>query len=136
MLSLIFFDNGCSQTKINQDAISFEYTAQSRGSHINIIINKKTISTTRKRGGKPNSKICSETNWNALMKVTKPVDIEKLSSLKAPSKKFQFDGAAIARLKISYQDSIFETPPFDHGNPPKEIATLVKEILSLSENIE
>ncbi len=117
-------------------SVSFEYTAQSRGPYKCIIINKKTISIVSKREGKPNTKTCSEADWNNLMKVLKTIDVENIPSLKAPSEDRFFDGAAIGNLKITYNGTVYESQSFDHGNPPKEIATLVKEILSISENIE
>ena len=100
------------------------------------LIYKKTISIVSKREGKPNTKTCSEADWNNLMKVLKTVDVENIPSLKAPSEDRFFDGAAIGNLKITYNGTVYESQSFDHGNPPKEIATLVKEILSISENIE
>jgi hypothetical protein len=66
----------------------------------------------------------------------KPVNVENIPNLKAPSEKRFYDGAAIATLSIVYNGETYTTPSFDHGNPPNEIAELVKEILSISENIE
>ncbi|WP_341215091.1 hypothetical protein [uncultured Wocania sp.] len=136
MLSLMFVDNSCSQSKINQDAISLEYTTQTRGAYKCIVINKKQVSTINKHGVKPNKKTCSEGDWSKLITVLKKIDIENIPNLKAPSEDRFFDGAAIANLKITYYGSVYESQSFDHGNPPKEIAILVKEILSISENIE
>ncbi len=112
------------------------YSASSRGTFKKITINKKSISSLNKRGGTPIIKSCNEENWNSILKKLELININALSSLEAPSKKFQFDGAALAHLKITNGDNIYESPPFDHGNPPKEIEALVKEILSISENIE
>ena len=135
-LSLVFADNRCSESKINQEAISLEYSAKSRGSYKNIKINKKNIAVENKRDSAPLTKTCSEAHWNNLLKALKPINVENIPNLKAPSENRFFDGAAIARLKIIYDGTTYETNPFDHGNPPKEIETLVKEILSISENIE
>ncbi|SFZ89743.1 hypothetical protein SAMN05428642_101536 [Flaviramulus basaltis] len=135
-LSIVLIEKGCNQSKINQENISVEYTASSRGIYKQIIVDKKTISTLQKRGGIPTTKVCNETYWDNLIKVIKSINIDSISSLQAPSKAFQYDGAAIANLKITHNGKTHETPPFDHGNPPKKIAELVKEILSISENIE
>ncbi|MDD7884642.1 hypothetical protein [Flavivirga sp. 57AJ16] len=134
--SLVFLDNHCSGSKINQTTISFEYSTQSRGSYKNIKISKKHISVVNKRDALPNTKTCSEVHWNKLLKAVKPIDVENMSNLKAPSENRFFDGAAIAKLKIIYDGTAYESQSFDHGNPPKEIEVLVKEILSISENIE
>lgn len=119
-----------------EEVFNIEYIASSRGSYKQIIINNKTISTITKRGGKPVIKNCNTEDWNRIIKRLKPIKVENMSKLEPPSKDFQFDGAAMARLKITADGKDYETQSFDHGNPPKDIAELVKEILSISENIE
>ncbi|WP_418602296.1 hypothetical protein [Hwangdonia sp.] len=136
ILSLVFVDNSCTQSKINQDAITLEYTTQTRGAYKCIVINKKQVSTVNKHGAKPDIKTCSETDWNQLMKTLKTVDVKNIPNLKAPSEDRFFDGAAIANLKITYNGKVYESQSFDHGNPPKQIAALVKEMLSITKNIE
>ncbi len=121
---------------MSYDSLKIEYSSISMGGYMQIIINKETVSKIVKRGSKPIVKVCKDGDWDNIIKALKPIDIDTISLLEAPSKAFQFDGAAMAHLKISYKDSIYETPPFDHGNPPEEIAELVKEILSISEIIE
>lgn len=136
LTAFLSLNNGCSQSKINQDALSLEYSAHSRGSFKHIFINKKSIILENKRDRDSIKKNCSETDWNRIIDALKKVRIETISELKAPSKVFQFDGAALANLKITYGGKTYESQSFDHGNPPQEIAQLVKEILSISENIE
>jgi hypothetical protein len=136
LISLVIFDNGCSQSKINQDTLSLEYSAITRGSYKLISVNKKEISVINKRNGNPIIKDCNETNWNNLMDAIKSIDIENISNLEAPTQKRLFDGAAIGNLKIYYNGTVYESASFDHGNPPKELEILVKEILSISENID
>ncbi|WP_142784294.1 hypothetical protein [Changchengzhania lutea] len=136
LLSIVILDNGCSKSKINQDTLTIEYTAQARGPYQHIKINKKTIAVISTRGGETKIKPCLEKDWNRLISILKTVDIQNIPNLEAPSEKRFYDGAAIARLKITHDKETFETEPFDHGNPPEAIAPLVKEILLLSENIE
>ena len=119
-----------------KNPISFEYTASARGSYLNVIANNGAISKSKKRGGNPISKVCNDSDWNSLLILLKKINLETLPELKAPSKDFQFDGAAMSRLKVLSDGKVYEAQPFDHGNPPKEIAELVKELLSISENIE
>ncbi|MFD0834527.1 META domain-containing protein [Mariniflexile aquimaris] len=125
-----------NKTEKEEESISFEYSAHSRGTFKHIIISKKQFSIQNNRGDVPLVKKSNQAHWNTLLKASKPIDIEAIPNLKAPSEKRFYDGAAIANLKIIYKGKTFETPSFDHGNPPKEIAELVKEILSISENIE
>ncbi|MFI1744971.1 META domain-containing protein [Thalassobellus sediminis] len=144
---VIFTENGfsfynkkkllLSATKeVENQTTSFEYSASSRGTYKYIKITKKSISIASKRDGKPVIKQTNKENWNAILKTIKTLNIEAISTLEAPSKKFQFDGAALAHLKITKGEVTYESSPFDHGNPPKEIEALVKEILSISEKIE
>ena len=123
-------------TEQEEESISFEYSAHSRGTFKHIIISKKQCSIQNYRGDTPLVEKSNQAHWNTLLKASKPIDIETIPNLKAPSEKRFYDGAAIASLKIIYKGKTYETPSFDHGNPPKEIAELVKEILSISENIE
>lgn len=118
------------------ESLKLEYSTTSMNGYKHIILTKETVSKLEKRGSKPTIKVCKKEDWDKIKKAIKPIDMNKISSLEAPSKAFLYDGAAMAHLKISYKDSIYETPPFDHGNPPKDIVELVKEILSISEIIE
>lgn len=136
LLSIAFIEKGCNESEINQDNISLEYISSSRGSYKQIIINKKVVSSIQKRGVTAITKTCTSKDWGNITNTLKAIDVENIPNLEAPSKKFLFDGAAIARLKISYGGDTYETKPFDHGNPPKDIVNLIEEILSISENIE
>ncbi|WP_339916010.1 META domain-containing protein [Yeosuana marina] len=116
--------------------IAFEYSALSRGFYKLITINKKEITVINKRNTKPIIKTCSDNAWENIINTLKTVDLENIPNLKAPTENRFFDGAAIANLKITINGTTYETASFDHGHPPKEIEPLVKEILSISENIE
>lgn len=122
--------------EVENQSVSFEYSTTTRGASKFIKINKKSISIANQLKGKLKTKICSDSDWDKLLKSVESIDIKNIDNLKAPTQKRLFDGAAIAYLKIIYNGKTYESQSFDHGNPPKEIATLVKEILSISENIE
>ncbi len=139
--SSLEFMSGNSQVlkmiKKPQEMISFfEYSTVSRGTYKLITINKKQISIISKRDATPIIKRCSELEWGKLIDAVKTLNIENISNLKAPSEKRLFDGALIANLTIQYNGETYESASFDHGNPPAEIERIVKEILSISENIE
>jgi len=136
ILLSFFVDKSCTESKINQNAITIEYSASARNMYNKIVINNTMISRTDKRGGKSINKDCSKVLWDNLMETLKPIDVEHISNLESPSKKFLFDGAPIARLKITYQDNSYETQPFDHGNPNKDLKELIDYILTISKNIE
>ncbi|MCB4799075.1 META domain-containing protein [Neotamlana laminarinivorans] len=130
------YNNNQVVLKAEQEALKIEYIATSRGIYKEISVNRNKIETYAKSGGTPIIKPCETSNWNTILKHIKNLDVSTISELKAPSHKYAFDGAALAHLKITKNGKTYKSAPFDHGNPPAEISNLVKEILSLSENIE
>jgi len=122
--------------KVKNDMI-LEYTTLSRGGTYKMIqISNKTISVQKNRTSKAITKSCSNEEWNNIVSLFKNINLDNLSTLKAPSQARFYDGADIANLKMIYNGETYDVPSFDHGNPAKEIKVLVKEILSLSKNIE
>ena len=61
----------------------------------------------------------------AFSKIVKLINMDHLSTLVIPSKKFMFDGSAFGQLKIVSARKISSTPLFDVDNPPEEILELV-----------
>jgi hypothetical protein len=62
--------------------------------------------------------------------------LDEIPTLKDPTQKRFYDGAAIANLKIRYQEKNYETTDFDHGFPPAAIEKLVNKIVSLAKTEE
>ncbi|WP_194767314.1 hypothetical protein [Tamlana sp. I1] len=124
------------QQEFTEKTIVFEYVASSRNAFSKIKISKNSISVSKKRGKSEASKPLKASDWEQLLTLSKSIPLETLSELEVPSKKFLFDGASKAILKITSNGKTYESAPFDHGNPPKEIEAFVKELLSISENIE
>ncbi|RLD29882.1 MAG: hypothetical protein DRI75_01870 [Bacteroidetes bacterium] len=121
---------------VNNDMV-LEYSTFSRGgTYKRILITNKTISVQKGRDSKMIPKPCSNEEWNNIVNLFKTINLKNLPTLKAPSQARLYDGADIADLKVIYKGATYDVPPFDHGNPAKEIEALVKDILSLSENIE
>ena len=58
--------------------------------------------------------------------------LEDLNDYKAPTEKRFHDGAAIGKLKITYQGKTYESTEFDHGNPPVEIEKFVDKLQSFA----
>ena len=136
ILSFIFIDSQCSESKELQNNISFEYTVVTRGYYKKILIKNKTVSIFKKRESPPTVKTCSEETWKRINDMLKSVDLEQLRTLESPSENRFVDAAAIANLKITHNGKTYKTESFDDGNPPKEIDALVKEILSIAQNVE
>ncbi len=124
-------------SKPQENIITVEYQAASRGSFLNIKIDKKLIQKTKDRNLQNiSSKQCSKEDWNTIVGLLKDVSIKTISELEAPTEKRLFDGAPHSILKITSDKNTFTSNSFDHGHPPSEIKQLVKTILSLSESIE
>jgi hypothetical protein len=113
-----------------------EYSAISRGSYYKVIISPHYISVQSDPQAQAVTKNCSDSDWSRITHALNTLTLEQIPELKAPSEDRFFDGAATAQLRIIIEDKIFESQGFDHGKPPEAIEGLVKEILSLSENIE
>ena len=109
------------------------YTATSRGLFNKYVFENNNLSIQKNRGSVPTVKACSQKDTNTILEKVKSLDLEKLKTLEAPTEKRFYDGAAIAVLEIIYLGKTYQTPEFDHGEPNKDIAPLVNDLLSLSE---
>lgn len=119
------------------EIIQIEYKASSRGTFMQINIDKNFIKKSTDRTLKHiDSKKCSKTDWDMIMSLIKDIRLDHIGDLKMSSNKRHTDAALHAQLKVISRDSIYTSASFDHGNPPKEIKLLVNTILSLSESIE
>lgn len=124
-------------TKVVENKLTtLSYSANSRGHLIEITINDSVATILKDKKSKTITKKVENQEWDKFMLLLKDVDLDQISNLKAPTEARFHDGAAIGKLKIKVDDATYESSSFDHGKPPYEIEVLVKEILSLSENIE
>ncbi|PKQ46853.1 META domain-containing protein [Confluentibacter flavum] len=118
------------------DNIAFNYSAMSRGRFLDIIVNDSILSISKDREAKPISKAITKENWKKLNSLLETITLDSIATLKSPTEARFYDGASIGTLKISKNGTVYESSNFDHGTPPLAIEALVKEILSLSENVD
>jgi hypothetical protein len=140
ILLTIFLGKGCSNEAQNdiKNAV-IQYSSQTRGFHLKIIVNdqKATISRGRTPETMTQNQIkISDSDWKELIALFEKTNLEAFPDLKDPTQKRFYDGAAIAGLKVRYQDKNYETKNFDHGNPPVEIENLVNKIVALADEKE
>jgi hypothetical protein len=131
----IFLGKGCeAQNKQNIETAVIEYVANTRGFYQKITVQNQmlTVSKDRSENDKPVPTKIANADWKELVECFKTVELDSLTKLKAPTEKRFYDGAAIANLKITYKDKVYETTAFDHGFPPKEIKKFVNKITSLA----
>tara|TARA_R100001377_G_C3177533_1_gene105345 strand:+ start:232 stop:1029 length:798 start_codon:yes stop_codon:yes gene_type:complete len=124
-----------SVTKIAKEQKDYNatYTAISRGYYVMISYENNSISFQKDRNSKPQVLSLSETQIASLNAKIDTLELDRLENLEAPSKAHQYDGAAIAGLKIIQNGTNYQTPSFDAGNPPKVIEALVSELIMLTE---
>ncbi len=71
--------------------------------------------------------------WNQIVTEFEKVNLETIPTLKAPTEKRFYDGAAIGNLKIIQNQKTYETKGFDNGFPTKEIEKLVNLLVDFTE---
>lgn len=140
------FSNQCGQSKdtsdnnsstsATQDAVTITYVAQSRGFYEKVWVDASGISFVDNReSNNIKTKPISTADWEELLALKNRLNLETLPNLKAPSEKRFSDGAAIGSLTIKIEQTEVRSSEFDHGNPPKEIETMVNKLLSIKEKI-
>lgn len=139
ILLTLMMSKSCSKETQNDIANSvIEYTAHTRGYHLTIMITnqKATISQGREPENRSEEVTISEADWKELVAEFQTLNLEEIPTLKDPTQKRFYDGAAIATLKIKYQDKNYETVAFDHGFPPATIEKFVNKVVSLAKEKE
>lgn len=135
----LLMSKSCSQQAQNDLENSVvQYSADTRGYHLKIIVVNKKATISQGRGtDNPSQEITiSDADWKELVSEFQKINLEEIPTLKDPTQKRFHDGAAIANLKIRYQDKNYETVAFDHGTPPAAIEVFVKKIVSLAKQEE
>ncbi|WP_417942986.1 hypothetical protein [Flavobacterium sp. RS13.1] len=126
LLLTIFMMTGCSsQKKSDMTSTVIEYSAMSRGYYKKIVVQNQTVSVTSKRDAQAVENTIKKTDWDKIIAEFEKINVESIPTLKAPTEKRFYDGAAIGNLKITQNQKTYETPGFDNGFPPKEIEKLV-----------
>ena len=112
----------------------FEYTANTRGFYQKITIQNQIFLVSKDRDGadQPVATKINDADWKELMTYFEAITLENLATFKDPTQKRFYDGAAIADLKITNKDKIYQSLSFDHGIPPVEIEKLVTKINSFT----
>ncbi|MFZ4679636.1 MAG: hypothetical protein ACOYLP_05660 [Flavobacterium sp.] len=139
ILLSVFLVKSCSNQAQNDIANStLQYTASTRGFFQKIVVINQKATISRDRNGEkfPEEIAISDKDWKEIISYFEKIDLEKIPNLKDPTQKRFYDGAAIANLKVRYQDKNYETTDFDHEFPPAEIEKLVNKIVSLAKEKE
>lgn len=126
---------GCasqSSLKKQEDNITVEYRAMTRGRSVELKVTKVSISGNSKgRVESELNKPTPEKDWHIVIAELEKINLDKLMEIQPPSKKHQYDGAMAASVTVTIGDKTYRSATFDHGNPPTEIATLVNKLTTL-----
>jgi hypothetical protein len=139
ILLSVFLVKSCSNQAQNDIAnTTLQYTASTRGFFQKIVVINQKATISRDRNGEkfPEEIAISDKDWKEIISYFQKIHLEKVPTLKDPTQKRFYDGAAIANLKVRYQDKNYETTDFDHEFPPAEIEKLVNKIVSLAKEKE
>ena len=134
VLTLLMSKSCSNQAQKDLANSVIQYTADSRGFHLKIIIANQKATIAQGTGTENPSQVIAiaDADWKELVTEFQKTNLEEIPNLKDPTQKRFYDGAAIANLKIRYQDKNYETVAFDHGFPPTAIEKLVNKIVSLA----
>ncbi|MGO4772896.1 hypothetical protein ACEN2I_14635 [Flavobacterium sp. W22_SRS_FK3] len=126
LLLVMFIGTGCSsQKKTDMTSTIIEYSAVSRGYYKNIVIQNQSVLVTNGRDAQTVENKIDDEKWKQIVGEFEKINLESIPTLKAPTEKRFYDGAAIGNLKITQNQKTYETQGFDNGFPPKEIEKLV-----------
>lgn len=133
LLLTIFIGTSCSsQKKADLSSTEIEYSAVSRGLYKVIVVHNKIVSVTNGRKTEPVESKISDTKWKQIVAEFSKINLNNISTLKGPTEKRFYDGAAIGNLKVTQNKKVYETSGFDNGFPPKEIEKLVNLLVDFT----
>ncbi|WP_337968074.1 hypothetical protein [uncultured Flavobacterium sp.] len=133
LLLTIFIGTSCSSQKTaDMTSTQIEYSAMSRGLYKKIMVQNKTVSIINGKNTEAVESKISDAKWKQIAAEFSKINLESIPTLKAPSEKRFYDGAAIGNLKVVQNQKTYETKGFDNGNPPKEIEKLVNLLLDFT----
>ena len=126
LLLVMFIGTGCSsQKKTDMTSTVIEYSAMSRGYFKKIVVQNQSVLVTNGRDAQTIENKIDDAKWKQIVAEFEKINLESITTLKAPTEKRFYDGAAIGNLKITQNQKTHESQAFDNGFPPKEIEKLV-----------
>jgi septum formation inhibitor MinC len=129
IFSILAINKNC-ETNSQNDIDSISYEAHTRGRSVTIFVSDNQLIYNNQ------NITITINNWGTLLSLIEDIRLEDISLLEAPSEERFRDATMSAELKIITSKKTYTSTQFDHGNPPKEIAKLVKEILSLASIVD
>ena len=133
--TLIIFANcflffSCSSSKHIDRFQKIQYKSITRGYSTQILLQGDTLKYFE-NNNETLSLIISKDVKNSLNKLLKKVHPETIGLIKAPTNKFQYDGAMYTTLEVIWNGKNYKSNGFDDDNPPKKLSPFINFLLRL-----
>ena len=133
--ALLIFANcflifSCSSTRNIDQFQKIQYKSITRGYSTQILLQGDTLKYFQ-NNKETLSLVVAKKVKNSLNKLLKKVHPETLHILKAPSNKFQYDGAMHTTLEVIWNGKTYKSAGFDDDNPPKKLNSFINFLRSL-----
>lgn len=116
------------------DITEIRYTAATRGYYFQAQVSPMVMQIRMERNSADELVYRVEAEkWDELLAFIEAIDLKELKSLKSSTEFLEADRSAYATLRVFTREEEFQSTPFDHGNPPEEIKSLVDAILEMAE---
>lgn len=113
--------------------LKYEETTRGFARKISIENGVATIFSRKLRAGEEQKTVkISDKDLAELTKLYQKIDLEGMANLESPSQKRFHDGAPIANFIVVVGDNTYTSTAFDGGNPPAEIADIVKKLIEIT----
>jgi len=134
-ITLLIFANcflffSCSSSKHIDRFQKIKYKSITRGYSTQILLQGDTLKYFQ-NNNETLSLIISKEVKNSLNKLLKKVHPETIGLIKAPTNKFQYDGAMYTILEVIWNGKNYKSNGFDDDNPPKKLSPLINFLLTL-----
>ena len=140
ILILLFsfvISNSCNEQKTqDMENTILEYEFYSRGSYNKIVMDSKTIKSFNERNlSKPSAeKKIIATDLKIILNLYSKLNLNTIGTLKSPTQKRFYDGAAIAVLIVKTPKGNYQSSEFDHEEAPTEIKQIVDKMNQIAQN--
>ncbi|MDB4709173.1 hypothetical protein OAF18_00375 [Flavobacteriaceae bacterium] len=134
-ITLLIFANcflffSCSSSKHIDRFQKIQYKSITRGYSTQILLQGDTLKYFQ-NNNETLSLIISKEVKNSLNKLLKKVHPETIGLIKAPTNKFQYDGAMYTTLEVIWNGKNYKSNGFDDDNPPKKLSSFINFLLRL-----
>lgn len=130
---VIFLSKGCSQEQ-DLSAVKIVYSANSRGFHRTITVEKDAFSVIQKRDAKPVLIELTAAQWNTIGGLYAKIDLKTFNDLEGATMERAYDGKPHADMSITTKEKTYSTKGFDHTIPPAQIKEFVDYINQLADD--